>query len=390
MFARTPVFGPDHAVFGYELRFEPVPGSAAARAGVVERWSSHFPFDAFPGRRLLLRTTADLIPPLLGPQLESVRQQHPVLELLDVPGAEGLAPELRRLREQGYGILLDEQHLDGGRGELAELVDVVRAAVPAADELPARLRTLADAGRRLLAHDVATHEEQQRAARLGYGLFQGDFYCRPPATPVAELPRSKANYVLFLAELGKPELDLARLEQVIKREPSLAVRLLRYLNSPIFGVRSPITSVRHALTYLGERPLRRWGSVLAVSGLGDDRPSELVVTALVRARLCEELGKLADKQSAETYFLTGLLSPLDALLGKPAVTCLYELPIDDAIRRAILGEDNPLGRALKTAMAFERADWMRLAGLPAGCGRPTELHCEVLRWAAQIVAAGKP
>lgn len=388
MFARTPVFGPDHAVYGYELRFEPEPGSAAARPGAVERWSSLFPFDAFPGRRLLLRTTADLIPPLLGPELESVRQQHPVLELLDLP-AEGLAPELRRLRARGYGILLDEQHLDAGRGELVELVDVVRAAVPAADELPPHLCALAEGGRKLLAHDVATHEEQQRAERLGYGLFQGDYYCRPTATPVASLPRSKANYVLFLAELGKPELDLARVEQVIKGEPSLVVRLMRYLNSPIFGVRSPITSVRHALTYLGERPLRRWGSVLAVAGLGDDRPSELLVTALVRARLCEELGKLQDRKNSETYFLTGLLSTVDALLGKPALTCLYELPLDDAIRRAILGEDNQLGGALKTAMAFERDDWARQAALRTGSGGPTELHCEVLRWAAQVIAADR-
>lgn len=390
MFARTPVFGPDREVFGYELFFQPDPGTMEPSARALERWSCAFPFESFPGRRMLLRATAELIPPLLAsPELEPVRKYRPVLELLEAPDPAGLAADLRRLRERGYGILLDEHQVDGS-ADLAGLVDVVRAPLPSAGtgQLEPRLRALADGGRMLLAPDVATHEDQERAARLGYGLFQGEFFQRPPATPVAELPRSKANYILFLAELGKPELDFARVEQVVKREPSLVVRLMRYLNSPIFGVRSPITSVRHALTYLGETPLRRWGRVPVAAGLGEDRPSEIVVTALVRARLCEEIGKLEDRARTDTYFLTGLLSLIDAMLGKPAVACLYELPIDDSIRRAILGEDNPLGRALKTAMAFERADWARLAAMPGGVGCPTRLHCEVLRWAAQVASAG--
>ncbi|HEX6882401.1 MAG TPA: HDOD domain-containing protein [Planctomycetota bacterium] len=389
MFARTPVFRTDQGIYGYALHFHPEPGAIGPAACPLQAWSGVFPFDAFADRRLLLRATPELIPPLLSsPMLEPARRGHALLELV-TPPADGLEAEFSRLRSQGYGILLDERQLDAGSGAL-ELADVVRAALPPENvrELPARLRALADGGRTLLAADVPSHEAQQRAARLGFGLFQGEYFCRPPAIPVTDLPRSKASYVLFLVELAKPDLDLARIERIVKGEPSLVVRLMRYLNSPIFGVRSPITSVRHALTYLGEKPLRRWGSVLAVTGMSEDRPGELVVTALVRARLCEELGKLEDRRNAETYFLTGLLSPIDAMLGRPALTCLYELPLDDAIRRAILGEDNPLGRALKTAMAFERADWARQASLPGSCGDATRLHCEVLRWAQEIVAAG--
>ncbi len=73
------------------------------------------------------------------------------------------------------------------------------------------------------------------------------------------------------------------LERAILREPSLCYRLLRYLNSAAFGL-FPIRSIRHALSLLGQREIRKWVSIVVAISISGDRPSELISCALTRAR----------------------------------------------------------------------------------------------------------
>lgn len=385
MFARSPIFCTDQRVFGHEiwLRADPALAEPSAEEELLD-WARTYPFVEGAGSRLLLTVTSTQLDALLdAPELEPLRSRRAVLALNE--GWPDLGSALRCLHERGYGILLDETN---ARREpaLLPLTEIVCANPRGASEHS--LAELAAGGRQVLARGLATPAQQRAAAGRGFTLFQGDYYAVPAARPPAELPRSKAGYLLFLAELGKPALDFERIEAILKREPALVLRLMRYMNSPLFGARSPIASVRQALVHLGEEPLRRWGRVLAVTSLSEDRPSELAMTALVRARVCERIGQRESPAKSEAYFLTGLLSLVDAMLGVPAVQCLFELPIDGTIRRAILGEDNPLGRALKTARAFERGEWQRLDALAGAGVDPGEVHTEALSWSAQILSAG--
>jgi EAL and modified HD-GYP domain-containing signal transduction protein len=73
------------------------------------------------------------------------------------------------------------------------------------------------------------------------------------------------------------------------------------------------------------------------------------------------------------------------LLNQPLEACVYQLAIEGEIKRAILGEDNPFGRALKLAVAFERADWPRVLESASPRGSDLSgLYRDALRWAAQI------
>src|SRR5690606_15450542 len=95
----------------------------------------------------------------------------------------------------------------------------------------------------------------------------------------------------LLAELAKPTLDLARIEAVVKSDVALSFALLRYLNSAAMGLGHRIDSIRQALVMLGERPLRRWGFLASIHALGKGKPHQLLLTALVRARFCEQLAE---------------------------------------------------------------------------------------------------
>jgi len=46
--------------------------------------------------------------------------------------------------------------------------------------------------------------------------------------------------------------------------------------SAAFGWRSKIKSIRHALTLLGERSIRKWVSLVALTSLAGDKPAELI------------------------------------------------------------------------------------------------------------------
>ena len=124
----------------------------------------------------------------------------------------------------------------------------------------------------------------------------------------------------------------------IKAETSLSYRLLRYLNSPVFALISDVHSIPHALALLGERGVRKWISLIAIAAMGADKPQELLVLPLIRARLCELLAPWARLHgSADDLFLLGLLSSIDAILDMTMENVLKEIVLSRAASRRAAG-----------------------------------------------------
>jgi CheY-like chemotaxis protein len=84
---------------------------------------------------------------------------------------------------------------------------------------------------------------------------------------------------LILCDINMPVMDGLEIENLVKSEASLCYRLLRYLNSAVFGFANEIHSVRHALSILGEREVRRWIRLVATLGAGQGKTSDLVLAA---------------------------------------------------------------------------------------------------------------
>ncbi len=116
-----------------------------------------------------------------------------------------------------------------------------------------------------------------------------------------EVPALQMNYIRMLQAIHHPVPDWKLLEGLIKQEASLGYRLLCYLNLAAFGFICEIRSVRHALSMLGEREIRRWISLVATLGAGKDKPAELVQCALVRAQFCELVGQNAWRGKADCF-----------------------------------------------------------------------------------------
>jgi EAL and modified HD-GYP domain-containing signal transduction protein len=182
---------------------------------------------------------------------------------------------------------------------------------------------------------------------------------------------------------------MAGLEQLIRGEASICYRLLRYLNSSMFGFRSEIHSVKHALAILGEREMRRWVRLVAAVGAGQDSSSDLLLSSLVRARFAELLTpKVAHGES--DLFLMGLLSLIDAMLEMPMEKVLEMIPLDKETKAVLTGQVSLLRPVHQLMLAHESGEWEAAARVAESMHLDKEetasFYLEAQQWARDISA----
>jgi c-di-GMP phosphodiesterase len=290
-------------------------------------------------------------------QLLALPPEHAVLELNPAGCDRGLADLLGLRRRQGYRVAL--------RGpvppELSGTADTVVLDGEALD--PATLRAEAAHSRRegatLMASGLDSDDRLRLCQELGFERFEGDVFSRPSLVHGRRTPIESRSRVDLLAHLHAPGTDFEDLQQIITRDVSLTHKLLTYVNSAFFGLPREIASVRDALVTLGAENVRRWATLIAVAEAGT-KPHELVVTGLVRAKMCELLASGRLPAEREEFFLTGLFSVLDALLDTPLVQLLAQLPLSNDTVRALLVFEGPKGEALLRTLAYEQGDLRRL------------------------------
>ena len=382
--ARQPILDRQSVVCGYELLFRSGPENRYtavdqdwAAATSLEQATAAFGFDRLVGdRRAYVNFTREA---LLSEYHRVLPRERVVVEILEnVEPEPDVLAACRRMRAEGYQLALDDYV---GSPESEPFLDIVHTVKADVREWPAGLaaETVAPLKRRglsLLAEKVETLEEQQAALAAGYDFLQGYFFCQPQMVEVRDLAPSKLSVLRFLGETSRDETSFERLEDLFRSDVALTVRLLRYLNSAAFGWRHEVTSIRHALGLMGERPLRRWAMMLGVMTLCDDRPHELVVTALSRARFAERLGTPAGLSEHEhELFLAGMLSLVDTMVGRPAPEILDGLAVPSTVRDAVLD----------LVSAYERGDWAHLddlrRDLPVDDSALDRAYVESVEWA---------
>lgn len=308
-----------------------------------------------------------------------------IIEVLETTSARAPVIEaVARLRGEGYRIALDDFVYREGLEPLIELADVIKIDVRAHDlrslareaELAARYDVV------LLAEKVETHEELERCRELGFRLFQGYFLSKPRLFSNARTSTEVTTRMQLVAQMNQPEVSFARLAQMISTDVTLSYRLLRYINSAYLGLRRPVSSLREALVALGIRRVRSWAMLLLLADSGVDR-HELVVTALVRARMCENLAEML-AQDADEAFLAGLLSVVDALTDRPIADVIPELPIESRLSAALLEYEGRLGDLLKRVLAFEQGEFAAAGSAPLDALIVTSAYMEALAWTTRL------
>jgi len=191
---------------------------------------------------------------------------------------------------------------------------------------------------------------------LGFDYFQGYFFCKPKIVEGHRAPENRITIINLLAKLQDPEVRIEELEELISHDLALAYRLLKYINSAAFAMRREINSIHHAIVMLGLNTIRSLANLMLMSNI-NDKPPELLVLAIIRARMCEKLALHVNKKMKDTFFTAGLFSVIDALMDSTMEDVISQLPLSTELNDALLEQKGIIGEALKCSIAFERADW---------------------------------
>jgi c-di-GMP-related signal transduction protein len=399
--ARQPIF--DRAgVVGYELLFRQGLDNAfpagfstsTASAMVIKDALLVFGFDVLTRDKIaFVNVTSRVLEERLYTALPPGRT---VLELLETESASPVTVQAcREAKRAGYRLALDDFEFRPDLLPLVELADIVKVDFLATTpESRKRILDAARGGTRsFLAEKVETQAHVAEAQREGFAYYQGYFFARPEMVSRKERNPSKVTYLRLMSELQHEELSFERLEAVIRQDVSLSVKLLRYLNSAAFGWRSGVSSLRRAMVLLGERAFRQWATLVAVIALTSDRPDELALASLTRARFCELVaGKALSGGPELDAFLVGLLSLIDVVVGRPTAEVLHELAVHADIQEALTSSDaGPLSTLLALSRAYERGSWGDVHALTAELGVKEAVvrvaYLDALRWAGQALGS---
>ncbi len=390
--ARQPIFDSRRRVVAYELLFRSGPDNFfdfadqdVATSRVIDGSLTAFGLDSLVGtKKAFINITRRVLVEELYAVLPADQAVLELLEKIDPdPDVVGACRDLKRA---GYTLALDDFVFEEQFVPLVGIADIIKIDFMATDR--ATSRSLVDRCKKndlqFLAEKVETTEDFDEGRELGCTMFQGYFFCKPEMVTGRAVPAFKLNYLRFLNEVHRPDLQVDQLESIIRQEVSLSVKLLRYLNSAWFGWRYEVPSIRQGILLLGERPIRKWASLVALAGMGDDKPAELVVTALIRARFAELLGEgggLGDR--ASDLFLVGLFSLLDALVDQPMPEVLKDLSVPDSVKRTLLGKQTELSKYLSLTVAYQRGSWDRAVAVADELGVSSDRLAQIYRQAIE-------
>jgi c-di-GMP-related signal transduction protein len=395
--ARQAIVDDKGAVFGYELfdRSRDSSGhDAASDAQLLFNVLSHADTSALIDSRTMFVNCTHA--GLAGGHLELVQPERIVLEIPPVPGnsVDEIDSRIRALtdvRKRGFRLAFNQTVLTAAYQQWLPLASFIKIDLLALNpELIAA--TIAVAQKRsqaqIIVEKIETAEQHALVQSLGVSLFQGYWFAKP-AVVHGQTLRPAQTAILQLINLVRKQAATAEIEEVLKHDASLSFNLLRFINSSGFGLRTEITSFRHAVMLLGLKKLFRWAALLLTTSRSSGVPSVVGQTAIVRGRLMELLAaELLPPEECDNAFVTGVFSLLDTMLGMPLEKALDALSLPEPVVAALLRNEGPLAPFLELTIACETADdevFARTANQLGLNNRQVNwAHLQALAWAETI------
>lgn len=364
---RQPIVNAKGKLFSYDLLY---PSSEAATlenatAALINDLQSAFGINPILGKRLgFIRVDRDVVVHGLIDLLPKDRVVYAFLETTRVDRV--LVEYLQKYTAQGYRFALNDLSLN--RQTIEKFtpilpyvsyikIDITRTKVIAREEID-RVRKL---GITLIGSKIETHEAYAECAAKGFSYFQGFFISKPKVleNPSFSLDPSE---VIQLWNMLQSDVSIDALVEAFEINHMVTLKLIRFINSAIFSLSNPVSSIRHVLTLVGREPLARWVMLLLFSEAqeSDRNTIPLLLMVVERTELMSSLlglvvAKPTKEQNATAYFV-GMLSLIHLLFQIPHREVLRRLNVTPEIERALFEGDGFYGELLTTVRSIEMAD----------------------------------
>jgi len=288
--------------------------------------------------------------------------------LLTIPSGLGL-PLGIEAKQLGYRLAVDTDHPNA----LPDPADFY--LVPA--------RHANGAAPNVILTGIDTASEFDHARTAGHAYFDG---LSPLDMPVIVKPSINPSHatVLELITALRQEAEPQDIEALFKKDVTLSFKLLRYINSPYFGLTRRVESVRHALAILGSQQLVKWLTLLAATAGGGASPA-LTQQAMIRARMMELLGAKMEKRDQDNLFMTGMFSLLDRIMQTPLEQLLERAKLPEPVSHALLKGEGRYAQILSLARYCEgeiNQDAATMADIDPKTANLAQL--EAIEWAMGI------
>jgi c-di-GMP-related signal transduction protein len=395
--ARQPIFNREKKIHGYELLFREgmsnffsgIDGNTATSKvlsnsflsiGIEELTGSHLAFINFT-RELLLQN----IPRLFS-------RERLVIEVLeDIEPDEEIVSACKELSLKGYQVALDDFFYRPDMEDLIAIADIIKFDFRATkiDDIQKIIKKISRDKLHLLAEKVETYQEFEIALKMGFEYFQGYFFSKPEILKGKDISSVQMNLLEIMSEINKPDFQFNKVEEIITRDVSISYKLMRYMNSAYFRRAGKISSIKEAIVLLGEKGIRNFLSLIAMTKLAENKPDELMRSSIIRAKFCELSGVLCKCgiDSSELFTL-GLFSSIDAILDDAMENLMRNLPLSDELKKALVNREGIINDYLRLAMSYEKGDWDSVSELSQGIGINVndlpKIFLDAINWADAI------
>ena len=401
--ARQPILDRAGALFGYELLFRAsatgpaaIDTDMAATANVIAH-AAHLGLEKVIGDALgFVNVDAEV---LMSDIFVFLPRDKVVLEIVDsLLVTPAIVARIGELTSHGFRFSLHDVANDASSVQtllpMVEFIKLDMRDMPAS-ALSQLASTVKQDGKKLLAGKVETREEYQACMDLGFDYFQGFYFARPAVMKGRKLSPSQLA-VLELLTLITSDADNIEIERAVKRDVTLALNLLRLVNTPGLGTGYRIDSLSQAVMVLGRRQLQRWLQIMlyAEPAKPGQSMTPLLMLATTRGRMLELLAKKlrpSQRNIADVAFTVGIMSLMDTLFGLPMEEIVQQIPVIDEVSAALLHRTGFFGELLHLAECIERMEEMEdqlapaLRGLVISSEELVELEMAAFEWSDTVV-----
>lgn len=398
--ARQPILDRNQALFGYELLFRGSPTGPAnidtdmkATANVIAH-AAHLGLEKVIGdAQGFLNVDAEVI---MSDIFVFLPRDKVVLEVVDsMPVTPAIVERIQELTGHGFRFSLDDVVRDVQM--LLPMMDFIKLDMRDMPQ-PALMHlagTFKKANKKLLAEKVETREEYDACMALGFDYFQGFYFAKPVVMSGRKLSPSQLA-VMELMTLITSDADNIEIERAVKRDVTLALNLLRLVNTPGLGTGYKIDSLSQAVMVLGRRQLQRWLQIMLYAEPAKRGQSQtpLLMLATTRGRMLELLAQRlrpSQRSVADVAFTVGIMSLMDTLFGMPMEEIVKQIPVIDEVAAALLKRSGFFGELLHLAECIERMEEMEdqvapaLRELAISTDELVELEMAAFEWSDTVV-----
>lgn len=394
LMARQPIFNQQLKVIAYELLYRNensqtadfFDGDQATSEVLLNSYTSVCDQGALKNVPAFINLTRDL---LINQSIPQLLRKQIVIEILeDIDVDEELVCAVKKLKEEGFKLALDDFIYSDKYIPLLEIVDIVKVDILqlSKEEVREHCRLLKPYKVTLLAEKIETLEQLYECVDFGFKLFQGHFLSKPQIVKGKKVSANSIALMQVVQELQNPNTTAKDVEALVLRDAVLTYKLLRIINSAAYSLVREVDSLSQAIVLLGLEQVRKWATLIALSN-NQDKPEELSRSLLARGRMCELLAEAMKRNNSSNYFMVGMMSEINALLDMDIETLLEQIPLNDEIKQAIAHRKGPMGEVLQAVVAYENGEWDRLQEFDIADNLYEGAYRHSLKWAQDAMQA---